>query len=1417
MPKIFYKLLFYFLLTAIPINSWAYFPNCALAKDAWNKAFINVIGAYGIVGDNVIDYDCPGAEPNGECKGLRRGYILAVKDQYPDRPVSQICKAKRDAGDAHKYGNYRSDDTVDPPKNAGGSCQNQVGNPINAGTGNKYQVETDYIGAGVFPLTLKRTYNSVLAQYWDSTVFKLPTAWTKVWASNYHLKLEYDKNSADLPTVMAYRADGKILNFYQSNAGIFKPDTDINDKVVQLVDTNGVLTGWKYTVASSGVVENYDATGKLKSLTNRNGAVQTLTYTATGLLNKVTDPSGRTLTFAYNSANRISQMTTPDGLKYLYTYDTNNNLIKITYPDSKFKTYHYENTSFIHHLTGITDERGIQFATFAYDTTGNAISSEHAGGVEKVSLVYNADGSTTVTDALNNNKTYKFQIIQGIAKNTELSQSCMSCGGSSAQKLTYDDNGNVKSRIDFKGNRTNYTYDTTRNLETQRIEGLAEDGSTTVLTRTISTQWHATLRLPRKVAEPRKLTTYTFSEDGLNCGPVGSICRKTVQETTDTTGAVGLNVTASGGRVWLYTYNPLGQLLTVDGPRTDVTDKTTYTYYSDTTTTHRVYDLWKITNALGHVTTISNYNANGRPLTSVDANGVTTQYAYNNRGWLSKTVVASTKTTTYTYNALGKLQTLTLPDGRTYTYGYDNAQRLVSITSGSGEKVTYTLDSLGNKTEEKITNSSGVVEKRLTQEFDALGNIAKSIESVQGVNAATTYTYDDMGNLSTETNPSGNVKTYTYDALSRLATAQEVLNGRNIINSYGYDTTNQQTSALAPNNAKTQYTYNGFGEVLTETSPDRGLVTYTYDSAGNVKTRKDARNKTLTYTYDALNRVLTSTDGTNTISYYYDLNPTGITCGKGLGRLCRVVDNSGVNDFVYNVLGQLTNKTSIIGTTTIPWLISYDLNSRPSIIATGNRYIMHERDADQRLLKVFTSIGGSEQYLLNNATYQADGNIKTLSYGNGETVTHTYDLSGHRLRTTRVGVGINDTFTWSTNGWLQKRVTNGIGGSTRTYTYDSLGRLVSESGTPLTQSFGYDDNGNRLSNGSNTYAYTANTNAMSKRQASVVTRDAAGNTLTDGTGRTLTWDNWGNLSSVTKAGITTSYVYNYRHQRVKKSLSNGTVTLYHYDESDRLIMETSGTGTVQAMYFYLDDNTPFALMYAANSPNNNTAQDQIIYLHTDHLGTSRLATDSTKKLIWRWESDAFGSTLANQDPDADGKATVINLRFPGQYYDAESGLHYNWNRYYDPASGRYISRSFSDVKDKLNTYIYQNNNPTSESVKLGKVSNIYYDKKGSVTGFNGKSDVHTQGFGGFVWEIITGARKTRRGEQLEDFAKDNLVGAEPTATPVSPETANALIPPLMDMIPGSIPGSGEAAGSRAVDNTYRLRGRLECDMKKYGL
>ena len=265
MPKIFYRLLFYFLLTLIPINSWAVFPNCAEAKVGYNQWIIDI--GVGTVNDAII-YECPGAEPTsiraGYCFGMSAPQLSALP---PEWSKSEKCARARFAATGRtKYGEYG--DVYDGLKNAGASC-NSVGNPINAGTGNKFQPETDYVGQGVFPLILTRSYNSVLSRYNTGWVF--PSNWGRQWIGNYSQKVAYDPNSGTQPTAMLYRPNGQLLYFKQTTTGIFTPDADIHDKLIQLT-ANGVITGWKYTVASNQNTETYDASGKLLSISNRAGA-----------------------------------------------------------------------------------------------------------------------------------------------------------------------------------------------------------------------------------------------------------------------------------------------------------------------------------------------------------------------------------------------------------------------------------------------------------------------------------------------------------------------------------------------------------------------------------------------------------------------------------------------------------------------------------------------------------------------------------------------------------------------------------------------------------------------------------------------------------------------------------------------------------------------------------------------------------------------------------------------------------------------------------------------------------------------------------------------------------------------------------------------------------------------------------------
>jgi len=606
-------------------------------------------------------------------------------------------------------------------ENTGLACKLEHGNPINHGNGNKRQLESDYLNAAGDGVQLQRTYNG------NST---RNGRYGARWSSNYERMVQ--TNSAYPNNAGVQRDDGKILTFTLTGDA-YHPDADVTDSLTRQADSAGNTTGWQYRVAADQSLESYDASGELLSVTGREGWVQTLSYSdATtptavapqpGLLLRVVDQFGRQLNFTYDSRSRVSQMTDPAGKTISYGYDNNNNLVSVTYQDGKTRTYVYNEPAYTGGanlptaLTGIIDENNVRFATFNYDSSGRGISTEHAGGVEKYSIGYTQPGSqSTVIDPLGTVRTYSFQTLLNTIKSSGQNQPGGAGCGAASSAVTYDTNGNVATRTDFNGMVTTYSYDLTRNLERSRVEA-----SGTPQTRTITTAWHATYSLPLQTAEPKLLTTYAYDASG-------NLLSKKVQATSDATGAQGLSPTLVGtARTWSYTYNNVGQVLTATGPRTDVADKTIYTY--DTSG-----NLSTIANAVGQITTLSNYDANGRVGLITDANGATTALTYSPRGWLTGKTVTSggtVETTTYGYDGVGQLTLVTLPNTSTVSYTYDPAHRLTNIADSLGNSIAYTLDNMGNRISEQVKDPSGALARQTSRVVDALNRIQQITGAVR--------------------------------------------------------------------------------------------------------------------------------------------------------------------------------------------------------------------------------------------------------------------------------------------------------------------------------------------------------------------------------------------------------------------------------------------------------------------------------------------------------------------------------------------------------------------------------------------------------------------------------------------------------------------------------------------------------------
>lgn len=629
---------------------------------------------------------------------------------------------------------------VDPDKNKG--CPEHCeANPINPLAGNKFQSETDYVGAGSFPLRWQRSYNSFGNTPGNAMLESIEgdrgwTTFSLAWGSNgtelqsfsvgdasYSFsgngwRHSYDRvlmttNNATLSVTRLIRPNSQNETFILVS-GAWVPDAGgATTTLTQIRDANAQLTGWSY-VNQIDEIETYDAVGKLLSIRDKAGLMQTMGYDPQGRLASITDPAGRMLTLDYNANSQLVSVRDPGNWTYAYDYDAFGNLAKVTYPGQSSRQYRYEDARFPRALTGIIDENGSRYATWAYDAQGKAVLSQHADGLEKVTLVHGID-KTVATSATGASRTYATTAINGVAKAGSIVETC-GAGCSRSRTWTYDVNGNVDIATDWNGNKTKYSYDLARDLETQRIEAFG-----TPLARTVTTVWEPGSRLPKQIAEPLRITTFTYQANG-------KLESRSIQPSTDATGAAGLAATPAGtARTVRYTYNGFGQLLTITGPRTDVVERTTYVYDPKG-------DLESVTNAALQTSRLSNYDASGRIGRIVDPNGLTTDFTYTPRGWLATRTTSNgglTQQTSYTYDEVGQLKKVTLPDLSFITYTYDDGHRLTGLFDSAGNSITYTLDDAGNRTREQVKDPLDMLVRQTESIFDMLNRVKQVTGAAQ--------------------------------------------------------------------------------------------------------------------------------------------------------------------------------------------------------------------------------------------------------------------------------------------------------------------------------------------------------------------------------------------------------------------------------------------------------------------------------------------------------------------------------------------------------------------------------------------------------------------------------------------------------------------------------------------------------------
>lgn len=1352
-----------------------------------------------------------------------------------------------------------------PPRDGDPPCPE--GNPCSALTGKKTATEFDFDSSGI---DFHRYYDSVFE---NRDYGNLGRGWSHSFSDRI-LTTHLTANHGDSSCSLAYlqNEQGGMDVFKNSGSGKLYSANNSEDvllcttgpepwKLLRADGTQRIYNGDGYPIAI-----RYPETPQRNLIltwaneTALDGNLEPIEYGPRRLV-RVENSVGRALIFNYFSEgdHRLRNITDHAGTvlaEYVYTnlgapampvgairpYAIGQ-LFEARTSDS-IRRYQYDHRDLLTKIQEVSANNvATDFATYTYDTAGRGLTSQHGAGAGLTTFIYtaNAAQSSVVIDS---GATATF--TQDLSR---YRRPLTASKGSGAHRrmttFTYaPTSGRTQTRtvrIDDSTNTTTrhiYGSDWLRPTAIVEAEGTLEE-------RTTRYTWNSERNSPTS----NSIERCNRSSVGQPCAPVvefierraygpqqqlTALCRVDPAVPAAVTYVCGSTEHAPAGvRQSRFSYCPTalgtaacpfaGWLMSVDGPRTDVADVTTFEYRTETpascvsaptTCPYRKGDLFAEVNALGHRKEILSYDPAGRVLRRKDANSVLTDLTWHPRGWqLSETVRADLSGTanaadavhSMTYERFGDLRRATGPDGDYVEYCYDSAQRVTALvltpgtcngtaTPTGGDAVLYTLRADGKRVVERTINSSGTLFRRLSRQYDDLGLLLTERDSRDETTGNTlapadallpdrgrriaAYSYDGRGlriNLedgrqllptNDPFNFSGRSTDYTFDALGRALAISDAQGLDSAPATRGktefkYNARDLVVQVTDPNLLVTRYTYNGLGDLLQIDSPDSGTTTFLYDSAGNAISKTDARNVVTLSSYDALNRLtqtgyITSVNNPGTNTYTYDLSNTTSGCSSSgatatfpVGRLSRMVDPSGVTTYCHDRRGNLLRKSQVdtlFSPTATEILYTYTKADRlASITYPSGARVDYSRDAEGQINAIHRVASGSSTPLVSSASYSPAGPLIAMTFGNGDTLSKNFDQN---LFPTAIS---NTTATQNTNLSLQyltdvvgniNRVTQIAGGSVQVqrFAYDSVYRLQAvqtNGGAPIEQ-YTYDKTGNRLSkqygaqpilsytyNNSpgtpvlpNNPAYSSYSHRLLAIGSELHEYDTNGNLINIGNGLSHAFDARNrstNFSAVSTQGADSSSQYNGHGERTKHTTEvsyNGIRSQFYYDESGQTLARYDVTFSDNASsvnpssakavpsnataqeYIWLDD-IPVAVYHKANGSD----VQQIAFLSTDHLNTPRLARVGSVD-VWRWDL-VSGNTSSGTPVAAFGQAqpqlqTInISLRFPGQVYDSLSGLHYNYFRDYQPATGRYTQSDPFGLYGGINTYSYGAQNPLS--------------------------------------------------------------------------------------------------------------------------